>query len=144
MARSNRKIRFAKSKNSVLILVLSISSLLLLLSNGGKIGGSDDNVLKRGLDSAQIRRDGMKLYIGNCLSCHGVHGRGTSFGPPLVHRSYGASELSDQAFAQAVHYGAPERLWHFGEMKPLKELSQVQVAQILAYVRAQQTDAEIR
>ena len=143
MVKSRRKMRFAKSRNSVLILVLSISALLLLLSNGGKIGNGDENVLKRGLDSGQIRRDGMKLYLANCLNCHGVHGRGTSFGPPLVHPHYGPSILPDQAFAQAVLYGAPERLWGFGAMKPIESLSQVQIAQILAYVRTQQSEAKI-
>ena len=144
MVRKKRKIQFAKSKNSLLILALSISALLLLLSNGGKIGGGDDSVLKRGLDSEQIRRDGMKLYVANCLNCHGVNGRGTSFGPPLVHQHYAASSLPDQAFAQAVLYGAPERLWSFGAMKPVEGVSQVQTALILAYIRAQQSDAGIQ
>ena len=143
MPKKRRKMAFAKSKNSLLILALSVSALLLLLSNGGQIGGNRDAVLKRGLDSAQIRRDGLQLYNANCLNCHGVNSRGTSFGPPLIHRLYGPSSLPDKAFAQAVFYGAPARHWDYGPMAPIKGISQVQIAQILAYVRSQQLVAEI-
>lgn len=142
MVKRRRKLPFARSRTSLLILALSISSLLLLLTGRDQFGG-EETILKKGLDSEQIRREGHRLYNANCLNCHGVNGRGTSFGPPLVHPLYGASTLPDQAFAQAVLYGVEEQHWSFGAMAPIKTLNQVEIAQILAYVRVQQRDAKI-
>ena len=120
MIKKRRSWQFAKSRNSLIILALSLCSFLLLLTSGDKIGLlNEEPVLKRGLDSEQIRRDGHRLYNANCLNCHGVSGRGTSFGPPLIHALYGAETLSDQAFVQAVLYGAPERHWQFGPMQAI-------------------------
>lgn len=125
--------------NNLLILGITLAAGLLLYSGGMmRNNGSDDPVLKQGLDDDQIRLDGLKRYNEACLQCHGVEGRGSSFGPALVHRLYGRKRFSDQAFIQAVLYGAPERLWDYGAMDPVKDLNQVEIAQILAYIRSRQ------
>ncbi len=122
--------------NNLLIVGVSVAAALLIFSGGMMHdNASDDPILKRGLDGEQIRRDGLKSYNEKCLQCHGVEGRGSSFGPALVHPRYSAENLSDQAFAQAVIYGAPQLHWDYGAMDPVKGLSQVQIAQVLAYIR---------
>ncbi|WP_319533251.1 cytochrome c [uncultured Cohaesibacter sp.] len=147
MAKRKKKWVFARSRNSLLILALSISGLLLLLSGGGQIGGRDDDdgpILKKGLDGEQIRKDGLALYNANCMNCHGIEGRGTSFGPPLVHALYMPEKLSDKAFVEAVHLGTPQKHWEYGPMKPIETLSQVESAQILAYIRSRQQVPKFR
>lgn len=141
MTKKRRKWRFSNSPNSLIIMVLSVSALLMLWIGGGPFldpRGEDDAILKRGLDGEALRRAGHRLYNAQCLNCHGVNGRGTSFGPPLVHALYQRGTLSDRAFLQAIFYGAPQKHWSYGAMEPLDGLSQVEAAQILAYVRAQQ------
>lgn len=149
MVRRKKCWKFARSRNSLLILALSISSLLLLFFSGGdirQIGKRNDDgpILKKGLDGDQIRREGLALYNANCMNCHGIRGRGTSFGPPLVHALYMPDKLSDRAFVEAVHLGTPQTHWQFGPMKPLTALSQVETAQILAYVRSEQKVPKFR
>lgn len=147
MAKKKRRWRFSNSPNSLIIMALSVSALLMLWIGGGPFidpRDNDDTLLKSGLDGEQIRRAGHRLYNAQCLNCHGVNGRGTSFGPPLEHPFYGRDKLSDQAFIQAIFYGAPERHWSYGPMEAIKGLTQVEAAQILAYVRTQQEARENR
>lgn len=131
--------------NTMLLVAVSIAVMLLLASASffGK-PTEDDTFLKSGLDSDQIRREGMQLYIGTCMRCHGVQGRGSSFGPPLVHARYAPSQMADQHFAQAVLYGVKAYAWDYGDMKPVEGLNQTQIAMILAYVRALQSEAGLR
>ena len=143
MRKKTRKLPFARSRTSLLFMVVSVMILLLIWSGGGIYDREQGEVLKRGLDSEEIRRAGLALYNGHCLSCHGIEGRGTDRGPALVHPLYGLENLSDQAFTQAVFYGAPQRHFRFGPMEAIKALKQVEIAQILAYVRAVQKDAKI-
>ena len=142
MSKKHRKWRFSNSPNSLIFMILSVSALLMLwISNSPFIDPrkKSDQMFGSGLDSDQIRRKGHQLYNTNCLNCHGVNGRGTSFGPPLIHPLYEAGNLSDQGFIQAIFYGAPEQHWSYGAMEPISDLSQVEAAHILAYIRAQQT-----
>ena len=147
MVKKRRKWRFYNSPNSLIIMALSVSALILLWIGGGPFinpRGDDDPVLKPGLDGENIRRAGHRLYNAQCLNCHGVNGRGTSFGPPLVHALYERSKLSNQAFLQAIYYGTPQKHWSYGPMDPLDGISQVEAAQILAYIRSRQDASKNR
>ncbi len=119
---------------------ISLFILLLMLTTGDYFGNKDQKLIAT-LDGEQIRKEGLKLYNANCLSCHGVSGRSTSFGPALVNRIYFKGNLSDRAFIQAVTYGAPQRNWDYGPMDPVEGLTQTEIAQILAYVRSEQERA---
>ena len=140
MVKRLRKLPFARSRTSLLILVLGVGALILLIT--GREHFQSLPSLKSGLDSEQIRRTGHRLYNADCMRCHGVEARGTSFGPPLTHPAYHEDNLSDQDFVQAVLYGAPEHRWTFGPMEPVEGLKQVEIAQILAYVRSVQNRAK--
>ena len=123
---------------------ISLFILLLLIISSDYFAKNNDDKLIATLDSAQIRKEGLKLYNANCLSCHGVGGRSTSFGPALINRIYYKGNLSDRAFIQAVNFGAPQRNWDYGPMDPIEGLTQTDVAQILAYVRSEQERAQKR
>ncbi|WP_316857964.1 cytochrome c [uncultured Cohaesibacter sp.] len=138
MAKRKRRLPFAKSRNSLLFMLVSIAILLLMIFNRSFFSDPDKAVLMGSLDGQQIRREGLRLYNANCLSCHGVNGRSTSFGPALTDAIYHKDSLSDQAFIQAVVYGAEQKQWTYGPMEPIKTLSQTEIAMILAYVRAEQ------
>lgn len=87
---------------------------------------------------------GKNLYAATCTQCHGADLRGTTQGPPLLHRIYEPSHHGDVAFQIAVKYGSRQHHWNFGDMKPVPGVSPDDVAHITAYVRAEQRRAGIR
>jgi len=87
---------------------------------------------------------GKKLFDANCAKCHGADLRGSSEGPPLVHRIYEPSHHGDVSFQIAVKYGTRRHHWQFGDMAPVPELTPDDVAHITAFVRAEQRKAGIR
>lgn len=92
---------------------------------------------------ADIAR-GKQLFAANCARCHGVAGRGTDQGPPLVDQTYRPSHHGDLVFHMAVKNGARQHHWGFGDMPPVPGLSPEDVGHIIAYVRAEQRKAGIR
>lgn len=87
--------------------------------------------------------EGEQLYDANCARCHGMYGRGTNLGPPLVHRIYEPSHHDDVAFQLAVRSGVIAHHWRFGNMPPIPTVSPEQVDQIIGYVRWMQRHAGI-
>jgi len=81
---------------------------------------------------------GKVLFDGNCALCHGANAAGSDQGPPLVHRIYEPSHHGDMAFVLAVRQGVRAHHWRFGNMPALEGVSNEDVAQITAYVRALQ------
>ena len=87
---------------------------------------------------------GKPLYDANCARCHGVAGRGTDKGPPLVSKTYRPGHHGDLVFHMAVKNGARQHHWGFGDMPPVPGLSPEDVGHIVAYIRAEQAKAGIR
>lgn len=87
---------------------------------------------------------GKALYARTCAQCHGPDLRGTTQGPPLLHRVYEPSHHSDVAFQIAVKNGSRQHHWRFGDMQPVPGVSPDEVAHITAYVRAEQRKGGIR
>lgn len=84
---------------------------------------------------------GEEVYAANCAQCHGVDATGTDQGPPFIHEVYVPSHHADGAFLLAVRTGVQPHHWDFGPMPPRPEVSDEQVADIVAYVRSLQRDA---
>ena len=78
---------------------------------------------------------GQELFAATCAACHGQNAGGTEKGPPLIHRIYEPNHHGDQAFLIAAAQGVRAHHWGFGNMPPLKGVSERQVADIVAYVR---------
>lgn len=91
-----------------------------------------------------VADDGRTVFAASCAGCHGVAGRGTPNGPPLVDRIYEPSHHSDAAFVLAVRRGSPEHHWGFGDMPPVQGIDDRELADTIAYVRRLQQDAGIR
>ena len=81
-------------------------------------------------------RKGKKFYRANCQSCHGPTTRGSAKGPPLI--IYERSNHGDEMFRDAVRNGVTEHHWKYGDMPPIKNASDQDIANLISYVRALQ------
>ncbi|MBR3368993.1 MAG: cytochrome c [Rhodobacteraceae bacterium] len=84
---------------------------------------------------------GAALFAQTCATCHGENGAGVEHvGPPLVHIIYEPSHHPDGAFYAAVQLGVRAHHWDYGDMPRQPEVSEQQIAQIIAYIRALQRE----
>ena len=100
-----------------------------------------------GIDTSTTAGDpaaGQRAFDRSCASCHGQDARGTSSGPPLVDRIYEPSHHGDASFQLAVRRGTPEHHWNFGDMAPVAGVTDQEILDIVAFVRARQQAAGIR
>ncbi|MCC1492814.1 cytochrome c [Cognatishimia sp. F0-27] len=81
---------------------------------------------------------GRILFDTNCAACHGPNASGSDQGPPLVHRIYEPSHHGDMAFLLAARQGVRSHHWRFGNMPAIDGVTEDEVVQITAYVRALQ------
>lgn len=82
---------------------------------------------------------GAVLYEAKCAECHGSDLRGTDRGPSHLSIVYEPNHHSDAVFLLAVRNGARAHHWDFGPMLPVEELTDDDVAAIVAFVRDTQT-----
>ncbi|HRY01632.1 MAG: cytochrome c [Hyphomicrobiales bacterium] len=78
---------------------------------------------------------GKKAFASNCAQCHGANGAGTDKGPPLIHDIYNPGHHADEAFFMAAKFGVRQHHWRFGDMPPLPQASQDDIAKIVRYIR---------
>lgn len=82
---------------------------------------------------------GEAAFNDNCASCHGPDAAGQDgVAPPLVHIIYEPGHHGDQAFYLAARQGVRSHHWPFGDMPPVEGVSDQEISQIVAYVRALQ------
>jgi len=81
---------------------------------------------------------GKLSYDAKCAQCHGVNTVGTDKGPTFLHRVYHPNHHADGAFYLAPKRGVRAHHWRFGNMPPVKDISDNQIKSITAYVRAVQ------
>lgn len=102
---------------------------ILVLIIGSNAEARSKNARSTGTSAAA----GKKLYVTNCASCHGADGRGSSLGRGMgVHdlRSPDAAKMSVADTRNVIAEGR-------GNMPGWKnQLSEEQIAQVAAYVRA--------
>lgn len=87
---------------------------------------------------------GKKLYAAKCAQCHGRDLGGTQQGPALVHGIYAPGHHSDIAFQIAARHGSRQHHWNFDDMPRVAGLTPDDVANITAFVRAEQRKTGIR
>lgn len=78
-----------------------------------------------------------------CSRCHGVEGKGTNHGPPLVHKIYEPNHHGDFAFQRAATQGVRAHHWKFGNMPKIDGVTSEDVNEIIQYVRWLQRQAGI-
>ena len=119
-------------------------ALVMALSAAGCASG--DGAGERGESAAGVAPDadkGAALFAASCALCHGERGVGTQTGPPLVHQIYEPGHHSDDSFRNAMKNGVVSHHWNFGNMPARPELSDGDIEDIIAYVRAIQREAGI-
>ena len=75
-------------------------------------------------------------YDTYCASCHGETGGGSEKGPTFISRIYHPGHHGDKSFYIAAKRGVRAHHWPFGDMKPVKGISDDQITLIVEYVRA--------
>jgi len=88
-------------------------------------------------------QSGEERFTAFCSRCHGVFARGTTKGPPLVHKIYEPSHHGDFAFLRAAAQGVRAHHWDFGNMPKIADASPDDVTLIIGYVRWLQREAGI-
>ncbi len=79
---------------------------------------------------------GKKLFDAKCALCHGKNAAGQKgVAPPLVHKIYEPNHHSDYSFQRSAKFGVRAHHWPFGDMPPVKGVTQDDVSKIIAYVR---------
>lgn len=95
-------------------------------------------------DPAEVAVDhGRAVFANSCAACHGSELQGTVAGPPLVHQIYEPGHHPDESFRRAISQGVGAHHWDFGPMPPVPDLSDDDIASVIAYVRQQQRSAGI-
>lgn len=124
--------------------VVSIFLLSVLAACGESGSGGDSSELFLPPTGFVADSDqGQQLFDKNCSRCHGLAGKGTDQGPPLVHTIYEPNHHGDMAFYMAVNRGVRHHHWDFGDMPPLSGVSASDVGHIIAYIRLLQRRAGI-
>ena len=104
---------------------------------GSKIADTSGQIPKRPERGAQ-------LHAIKCAGCHGPSASGSDKGPPLVHRIYEPGHHGDASFYRAIRQGVLSHHWSFGDMPPVPGVTDDQINQIVAYVRALQVKNGIK
>ncbi len=79
---------------------------------------------------------GKVAFDANCASCHGANAAGQDgVAPPLVHKIYEPNHHGDASFLLAARNGVRAHHWRFGDMPQIKDVSDQEVDNIIAYVR---------
>lgn len=82
---------------------------------------------------------GARAYDAACAACHGANGQGQDgVAPPLVHKIYEPNHHGDKAFLLAAQNGVRAHHWKFGNMPAIEGVTEADVLNIVAYIRALQ------
>ena len=79
---------------------------------------------------------GQQAFAANCASCHGTDAEGRAgTAPPLIHKIYEPGHHSDTAFVMAARSGVRAHHWTFGDMAPVPDVTDAELAHIIRFVR---------
>ena len=125
-------------------LLMSIGLVFLLTGTGcGEPPKQEVSTGPAGPVPAELS-SGEGKFKANCMPCHGLEGKGTQQGPPLVHKIYEPSHHGDEAFQRAAANGVRAHHWQFGDMPKITAATHSDVAEIIRYVRWLQRQAGIQ
>ena len=87
-------------------------------------------------DLPSEHQNGKSLFDAKCSTCHGSNAAGRNGkGPPLIHMIYEPNHHADGAFELAAKIGVRGHHWPFGNMPPVENITDDEIASIVGYVR---------
>jgi len=108
------------------------------------IGVADGDPIVNVVLPAELSPDaqiGKRGFEAKCAVCHGVNAAGQNgIAPPLIHRIYEPGHHSDVSILLAVRNGVRAHHWRFGNMLPVKGLTDADVKYIARYIRELQQE----
>ena len=88
--------------------------------------------------SDQAKR-GQQYFQAACARCHGPNAGGLEGkGPPLVHPYYRPAHHADAAIMLAVRRGVQSHHWRYGNMPVIEGITDGEITDIIAFIRAVQ------
>ena len=131
------------SARNILIAVLLLGAAVFVYRN---LGAPDAVPTGAALASVQVpdlspvAREGEALFNRSCASCHGRNAAGQDgIAPPLIHKIYEPSHHGDMSFHLAAKNGVRAHHWPFGNMPPVKDITDPELDKIVLYVREVQS-----
>ena len=82
--------------------------------------------------------EGAAVYQQFCAECHGVDLRGTDKGPSQLSIVYEPNHHGDYAYRVAIREGTREHHWWFGDMPPVEGITDLEIEQVIGFIRAEQ------
>ncbi len=117
---------------------------------GGSMTSTDTRGVQNGAAIVQVAlpaefssdaQIGKRAFEAKCATCHGVNAAGQNgVAPPLVHKIYEPNHHADMAFLMAARSGVRSHHWRFGDMPPVKGITDAEVKYIIRYVRELQKE----
>jgi cytochrome c len=75
-------------------------------------------------------------FVERCAACHGTNAVGqVGVAPPLVHKIYEPSHHGDASFVRAAFVGVQQHHWPFGSMPPVEGITELEIKDIISYIR---------
>src|SRR3990167_3081960 len=128
-------LRHLTSRNFVIGFFAVGAALWIWQSYAPKGGGAAHTVAVKVPRLSAAATGGRTAFDANCAACHGVNAAGTDKGPPLIHDIYNPGHHADEAFILAAKLGVRSHHWRFGNMPPLPQVTEAELAAIVRYVR---------
>jgi cytochrome c len=85
--------------------------------------------------SADAKR-GETAFVERCSACHGINAVGqVGVAPPLIHKVYEPSHHGNASFVRAAFVGVMQHHWPFGSMPPVEGVTELEIKNIITYIR---------
>ncbi|MCX6024269.1 MAG: cytochrome c [Chloroflexi bacterium] len=115
-------------------MAIMLAAFAAACSSPAASGGKVSTEVRTDLTPASVAA-GERSYGIYCVRCHGERGMGTPNGPTFLTPIYAPNHHSDQAFVLAARQGVSPHHWTFGPMPPIPGVSDVDLQEIVKYVR---------
>jgi mono/diheme cytochrome c family protein len=122
-----------------MILIPKYSFISLIVAFGLAASAcTGDDVESVAVVELPANADGATIYAARCASCHGADLRGTDKGPSQLSIVYEPSHHGDDAYRSAIHNGAPQHHWDFGNMPAIENITDDQIEALISFIRTEQ------
>lgn len=121
------------SKVVIAGLIAIFGTMLTLLSSAAHEGHGPMPKARIPFVMSPDARAGSKIYNSECAACHGRLLDGTHKGPPML--AYESAFHPDPDFVAAIKSGVKQHHWSFGDMLPIKSLTDDEIRRVIIYIR---------